>query len=1277
MPRVCFQCSCTRVIVFLVFFLITSAFIPAALDWALARGRTPLQAILTRMNPYFVHVEVNAPTEGYYRLWRYHDFGADFYREPRSSEISDIPVVYVHGNAGSFQDMRSIGRFVGEANVNERRRRILAFEERVKMKLFNLYKSEGMKMPIEGEEIPHNLQRKAEDMVIVDSPILGVELFGVDFLEESTTQSSVLLLKEARFLNHSMHRLMQGFLDHYETVPKQPKGSIRREADKNEPTLNVVVEAEKNYIASLCTDASNIPKGMSTCVEAKKQIRVFSSVERLRREVERVRRDGLWVWTESLGGLVALFATLFAPHLYAGLVMAGSPTRYPPLLFDSSCVQFQRVVHEVALPSPVLSFSSNSSHSISNSDARWPEIHPTAAPHALLAEMAAVSPVAVAARVARVALVNVNGGALEDVVPPRSSTLGRRRPRGEVPPAHRPHRRDISTEELRGCGMPLTHRGLVYARQLLDVAANSLVRAALAANSGELLGSEASLPLARERLFPTVEETLPKAQDTYRKEEFYFSKTLRKVNETGVYRKENNSYAQSMLKTICVDGSTLVNVQDIPENEDPDTESWQALHLFIGATTYKPEDVLLPELYLMHIGEEKESVPYTNIHSRAATKLHLAKRRKDSEPIEGSVLNTAVSFQVLRKGTVNSPIWVRPRFCFLVERTKFSNHQFSYIQHDMIDPSNEMSSPDVHKAAMTLQQSEKISLENHGRFTLIRNVDSMMMETNMVVRVNNRVVFPHVICGSFRSFRVAFRGTEELAIDEPESQLQYFFGPYETQCHVFHYSWRPFQEASYNSSNVYLVYVLTTDEKPNIRLWDFERYENPKWDEIDYVVWRIGQWSMRWMAVLATYSLTGRYAGCYVLVFLTLYTVFYVSHFLGGVASSMGFSQRMRTASPVALVLVTGILLECFGNYLAKNTLSICLNDELPIVSDENLTSMMSLTEKLTLIFLYALPPKYEACKYSWIRMQTIAPDNVHFEHIMHMICAFCFAAILILAEFGIHCLLWPFSAITHSMFKCCSLEVREKIGYCIMIMLWFIPVFLLFLIPWLHISIIITLACLFAYSVIWFIPSELQIIHGPRYRWICFMLTMILHLTSHFQGLILVVRNYFIVPSIVLHDSERFEPSTDNLFTFAVVQCGLLVVYGTVYLTRRHCAGVENYNNVKKKEQKEMTKHNIEKLIGGVKTKESEMEREKRMDIRHSSDGDHSNEASYYYVLGDINRQYPRFKQITKALRFLLCLASLWVCMISIRRPLEGSIATVGLCLTGTYIALTVLQLW
>ncbi|ORC92025.1 uncharacterized protein TM35_000042390 [Trypanosoma theileri] len=1269
--RECFRCSCTRIVVFLVFFLITSAFIPAALDWALVRGRTPLQAILTRMNPHFIHVDVNAPTEGYYRLWRYHDFSADSYRQPRESEIPSIPVVYVHGNAGSFQDMRSIGRFVGEANVNERRRRILEFEDNVKMKLFGLYKSEGRQMPKDGEEIPHDLQRKAEDMVIANTPILGVELFGIDFLEESNTQSSILLLKEARFLNHSMHRLMQQFLNHYETVLKQPKGSIRRETGKNDSNLKVVVEAETDYIMSLCSRASHIQKGNSACIAAKKQIRVFSSVERLRREVERVRRDGLWVWTESLGGLVALFATLFAPELYAGLVMAGSPTRYPPLLFDSSCVQFQRVIHDAALPSPSLSLNSSSSVS-----SQWPQLHATGGPHKFLAEVAAASPAVIASRVARIALLNVNGGALEDVVPPRSSALMRtagrsaasaehKRRRNEAPPPAR--RRDISTEELRGCGTPLTHRGLVYARQLLDVAAHSLVQAALSPHSGELLGSEPTLTDTRERLFPTIVETLPEAQDIYRREEFYFSQTLRKITETGSYRKENNTYAESKFKSICVDGSTLVNIQDIPINEDPDTESWHALHLFIGATTYQPEDVLLPELHLMHVKEEK-LVPYTNIHSRAATKLHLPKRRKDSVPIEGSVLNTAVSFQVLRKNNENSPIWVRPRFCFVVEGTKISNRHFSYIQHDLIDPLHEISTANDHQAAINSQQSEKLSLENHNRFTIIRNVDSMMLETNMFVGVNNRVIFPHVICGSFRSFRVAFRGTEELAIDEPESQLQYFYGPYEEDRHIFHYSWRPFHETPSNSSNLYLVYVLSNEENPNIRLYDFERYENPSWSDFNYLDWWIRQWTMRWMAVLATYSLSGRYAGCYVLVFLTLYTVFYTTTFLGNSASSKGFLRRIRTVSPVALVLITGVLLECFGNSLAKNTLSICLSEELPMLSDEGLTSMMSLTEKLTLIFLYALPPRYEACKYSWIRMQTVAPDNLLFEHIMHMICAFCFATILIMIEFGIHCLLWPVSYITHFIFKSCRAEIIRKIGVCIMIILWCIPISLLFFIPWLHISLIITLTCLFAYSAIWFIPREVQIANGPHYRWICFVLTMILHLTAHFQGLVLTVRNYFIVPSIVLKDSERFEPSTEELLTFAVVQCGLIVVYGTVYLTRRHYTGVESYTNVKKKEMK---KQNIVMMM-------KEVEREK-MDVQNSRD-DNENENENkpsFYVLGDINRQHARFKRLIKTLRFILCLASLWVCMISVRRPLEGSIATVGLCLTGTYITLTLLQLW
>ncbi|KEG13669.1 hypothetical protein DQ04_00861110 [Trypanosoma grayi] len=1250
------RCVWSRLLVFLVFFFLTSSFTPAALDWALMQRRTSLQAILTRMSPYFVRIHTAPDTEDYYGLWRYHDFGADAYRQPRTSGIPAVPIVYVHGNAGSFQDMRSLGRFVGEANVQQRHRRAEYFKEDVKRALFNIYKQEKRRMPVDGEEIPKDLQQRAEDAVLADTPLLGAELVGVDFVEESNTHSGILLLKEARFLNYSVHLLLQGLMDHYKEVLTHTKGGIRKKSGDPVPKLSTVSAVETEYIDSVCQVQEETMQTKSACSIAKEQLDTFSSVERIRRELERVQKEGIWMWTESLGGIVAVFAAVLAPHMYAGLVMAGPPLRYPPLLFDMSCVDYQRVVHNAVMVSYAYSNASKQRDWSKIADARF-------APLDLLRNLRNIPSQEIAARMASVSMITIHGGSLEDIVPPRSSFVARSTGRYAsssehqqlLPKAPPPAgRRDVCTEELRGCGISLTHRGLVYAQQLLDVAGDSLVKAALTPKSGELMGIEPTIPPTRDRLFPMVVETFPHSLDTHRIEEFHFVNSLNETEGHDGYRKEETSRVLSVTMTnVCVEGRNMLNLQEIPTDEERDSESWKPLHLFVGATTYIPQDVYLPTLTLVD-AEQNASFPDMEVTSRAATKLHLPIRRKDGEPTEGNVLQTVISFQLLQKKRPVSPRWVRPLFCFSVYSTKLTKRHFSFVQHDIIDPLRETASPMAQKEAITAQMSGHVSVENYGRFALIRNLDSISMETNMVVRAKDGVVFPHLICGSFRSFRLAFRGTEGLAMDEPESQLQYFFGPYEEGRETFHYSWRPFHTVPFNLTNIYVAYLLTADEQPTINLVDLQMYQSPRWNDHNYWVWRFNQWTMRWMAVLSTYSVSGKFVGCYVLSFLTMYVTFYMPRFVGHRTESQLSLRTLRSVSPVLMVLIVSLGLEYTSSALAKKTMRVCLDDNPPLKKDEELTAMMSLAERLTLMFLYALPPRYEECKYSWIRMQTVPPGDVQIDHMLHLVCAFCFAVLVFLFECAVF-------ALTRIVSFVCQFPFRNRlrrvgISPWVLGLLWCMPIVMHATIPWMHISITTTVACLVSYCVIWCIPYEVLVAGGPQYRWLCFLLVMLGHLTAHFEGLVLVLRNYFIVSPVTLRDKERCTTLLEHLEAFAIVQCNLAVVYTTVYLTLRHHSGVVSDVASKKKEVE------VTNSTGSALCREN---------------GTNLKRDQLPYVLGDFGRRYPRFWRLLRICSSLVILLGLWVSLVSLRRPLEGSIALLGVCIMAVYVALVLVRLW
>ncbi|KAH8604131.1 hypothetical protein ERJ75_001739000 [Trypanosoma vivax] len=1251
MVRLPDACGLCRRLSLLFFALIVSSFIFAGIEWTLTRRRTELQAILTRMNPYFTKVVTNPPNHRYYGVWRYHDFAASSHRPPTESGFPGVPIVYVHGNAGCFQDMRSVGRFINEGTVLHRRRRAINFKEAVKKMLFDLYKQSGRDLPKDGEEIPLDMLKRAEDAVISETPMLAVEGFGVDFLEESSTQSGIVLTKEAIYLNHSVSTIFYGFLDHYRDVLNMPEGALRREQRNSVRVPGVVRDAEEEYIASQCARTLGEPEKGTPCALVRQEVKKFSSTERVRREVERVRREGIWLWTESLGGTVAVVAAIMAPDMYAGLIMAGAPVRYPPFFFDSSVTLFQRIVHDSLLMS--YGYKNTSTH-------KWEKTLNASNVVELMSNLNSVPSADLAARLARVSIINIHGGVLEDIVPTQSSLIMRSTGRRATSVDHNrllsmqvPHagRRDVCTEELRGCGVALTHRGLVYALQLMDTGGFSLVHAALVGGSRELVAAESNVPPTKERLFPTVVETVPRAAGIYRSEKFQFTSGLSELAASGGFRKENDTFRMSKFTKLCVDDNEPLNLDDIPTHEDSDAESWTPLHIFVGATTFLPDDVQLPELVVASAAQPDVPMPTSVVQTRVATVMHLPVRRKDSVPPDGSTLRTAVSFQALRTSNKTTTKKVRLRFCFLVEKTKVSHRHFSLMQHDVVDPLGEVSAPDRQQEYLVLQRNKRISVTKHGRFAIVRNMRSISMETNLSLKVQNTAIFPFVICGSLRSFKVSFRGTEGLALDEPESQQQYFFGPYNQNQHTFTYSWRPFHTTPFSLANVYVVYTLTGDVSPALELGDIERLQTLVWYEPKHLLWQFQQETMRWVAALAIYSGTGKFAGCYILVYIVLYVVFNVPRFLGDQNTSRGFIGKVCGTSPTIFILLTAVLMDLASTYVVETALTVCLNSDFPLRTDEELTAMMSFWEKAVLLLVYALPPRYEACKYSWIRMLTIVPADVTLESVVHLLLASFLAPAVVALEYGLWLLTWPLSAIFRFTFR---MHPSDGATLWPLVLLWCVPLLVHLSIPWLHVCITTSVACVIAYTTIWLIPNDPRTPSHPQYRWLCFLIVTLLHLTSHFEGLVLNARNYIMVPRAVLSDSERFTSAPEHVFAFAVVQCSLAVVYGTVYLARRHAYTMGAERAVKQKKRASLVD-----VAASTKAKGAN---------KHNNSG---------YLMGDIGRRCPRIRRLAWLGIVIFGFLSFWVSIVSLRRPLEGAVALYGMCTLALCVSSVLLRRW
>ncbi|EPY18302.1 hypothetical protein STCU_10067 [Strigomonas culicis] len=87
-----------------------------------------------------------------------------------------------------------------------------------------------------GQRVPEWLQKEAEDAVLTqETPMLGMELYSLDYLEESNTHSAAITMKEVRFLNHSMHTLMSRFLRYFDPLMSTPPKPLRYADQLDEP----------------------------------------------------------------------------------------------------------------------------------------------------------------------------------------------------------------------------------------------------------------------------------------------------------------------------------------------------------------------------------------------------------------------------------------------------------------------------------------------------------------------------------------------------------------------------------------------------------------------------------------------------------------------------------------------------------------------------------------------------------------------------------------------------------------------------------------------------------------------------------------------------------------------------------------------------------------------------------------------------------------------------------------------------------------------------------
>jgi hypothetical protein len=1289
--------------VYLLFILVFALFSTGAYQWAMKTHRTPSQTINPVMYPSFTEVNVSsyAPQmkEHYYRLWRTYDWMADGYAPPRTSGVyTRVPVVYVHGNGGSYYCARSLARFVYESNARLRQNAMRDYRTNVKRRMFHDYHGTTVLDELtEGTPIPLILQHRIEEEhVRAELPMLGVELFSVDYLEESSTQTAAISLKEARFLNHSVHLIVGGFLETYaEVLTAAPAITIDIERLSDDhpfrhnatdaavgvsaATGRLLKQVEREYTMSVCSHAS-LPADKKQCAQAKHLTKRFSTLERVRAEVQRVRDHGVWIWAESLGGVTALLAAIMAPQLYAGIVLVGTPMHYPPLFFDHASVWLYEVLDGAVLNRyPVdTAFPTSVSADKEGGGIDWATVlSDEKAPNSVLHDLRGVPRPMLRRRLRNLTLLAINGGTLDDVIPSISGYLQRSTPRPIGTAVNRSslmqdgaYRRDLSTETLRGCGAAMDHRGLVYGLQFLQHSADSLVQAALLPDADVYVGREETLPsLTRERLFPTVVETLVDDRTARKRDEVLFLNSVRD-SLTGKYIKETKFRAlEEQLKELCVDSTTPMDLNDLPVYDEADEASGyydgsKVLNILFGFTTLSPDRVLVPVIQLFHDQVRETPVMPNEALSRVATLLHLPTTFKGTKPIPGKTLQTAFSFAVYRRMKKRrQPTLIWPRFCMLVNGDQALGKVQAHLQYDKINISSLVDARDARYVGPHYV-GNRVRVHAKPGFALVRGVDSALLEPHLQVTTPaNSNVFPLVMCGSLHSFYLTLRGQHFLPADEPEHQLQYYYGPFLEGKTNFTYAWKPFSTYPPLLNETYLIYVLADSKRarPTVLLPTYSMLETASLFSPAYWAWLLELWPQRWLASFSMYTGIARLGGSAVVVFFALFFIMgtlddklcRTPELRANVWHASPF-RRIRVLRPMTGIVVAGLVLELVSGSWASLALQECLSTDPPLyLSDAAMTQRMSLIEKVTLVLLYGMWPSYRSCRFSWISMQgapewgTITAQLATMYLGFILACVFLVVGFIVMASIGTvtfplrRLLLTPLS-------RCAPLALAVVFA-----VLWAVPTALLVAFPAFPLCFVDLVGMGLVNTASWMLPHWTR--PGYNYRFVCFLFCQASIFPSHFNGLVLTIRNLIMLkdtPAAIL-DAERYAPSTPQLVIFAIVQGCQALMYIAIFCVLRHEVTLSRAASAKTDAGKEGGDVG-EAEPGSVGSHDPGDAAETGKEVVEKT-------AGRGYVLGDVGRRVPLLRRLLCLAHALSLWATLWVAVIALRRPIEGGSSLLG----------------
>ncbi|CAD2215499.1 hypothetical protein, conserved [Angomonas deanei] len=617
-----------------------------------------------------------------------------------------------------------------------------------------------------------------------------------------------------------------------------------------------------------------------------------------------------------------------------------------------------------------------------------------------------------------------------------------------------------------------------------------------------------------------------------------------------------------------------------------------------------------------------------------ATKLHLP--YSHHRPMDWRWLKTALSYSLTRSGEAFEDGPYRFEFCYEMEETDSTPYK-SFVQFDVLDARGSMGARQgMHLGPVFLKNG--MHVEHHKGFSFVEGVTSSTLESDMRVQWDG-VVAPTVVAGSMHSIYLTFRGTDSIALDEGESQAQFFFSPDSGHIPVLQYVWRPGLLFKNVWNDTYIAYVLSdAEERAEVRLRNWEEQQDAKWLSYEYLRYRIAEWPVTWLTSFSLFSSISYYGGALMsacLAVVGLHGLLMRLYYLNRSAFKFSPSFLMRNVyskfSLLYLLIILTVGTEIVTGLWSTYALKVCTSNPPHYMTDEELTRRMDWKERITLAVLL-LRPTYFSCRVPWIKHRILTPWSALPEHLATVLFGqvVSMLGLLFLAGllFGSFVAFFP---IGRFVLKPILLRFR-RVGVALVMVVWAGPMIASLCAPIPHLA-IVNLSMLVLTQV--FATTAPLITHGGKGGFVTQLcVACSLGFSAHFNGAVLFFRNLVVTPSNEpILDRERFSFFVGDRYFLILMWLSFGVIHLFNYLS--------------------LLDH----------------ETNRRLSIAKKRDGEAAG-STEGYTFGSLRRRHPHLFRWIDRIHSSCYFLALWSIAVDLRRPLEVSVChltvvfiSVGLC--------------